>query len=149
MILSVTKLRPGEQTMTLASTIFIATAIRRRQRARRRGCTRRRARRGTRPRLRSEEHTSELQSLRHLVCRPPLSSSFPYTTLFRSVQRRVAEAVGPVLGDDLERDEITARRADDDSRVDDLHRDSHPPSTASTAPWMYAAAGEARNTTAP
>src|SRR5205814_811517 len=35
--------------------------------------------------LRSEEHTSELQSLRHLVCRlqpgPPL---FPYTTLFRS-----------------------------------------------------------------
>src|SRR5262245_12337484 len=38
---------------------------------------------------RSEEHTSELQSLRHLVCRlllPPAPSStlFPYTTLFRS-----------------------------------------------------------------
>src|SRR5947199_183917 len=33
---------------------------------------------------RSEEHTSELQSLRHLVCRPG-SPSFPYTTLFRSV----------------------------------------------------------------
>src|SRR5262245_58328126 len=37
---------------------------------------------------RSEEHTSELQSLRHLVCRlpraPPL---FPYTTLFRSGHR--------------------------------------------------------------
>src|SRR5262245_41795298 len=34
---------------------------------------------------RSEEHTSELQSLRHLVCRlvPPLPL-FPYTTLFRS-----------------------------------------------------------------
>src|SRR5262245_18669448 len=39
---------------------------------------------------RSEEHTSELQSLRHLVCRlllrpPPRSTPFPYTTLFRSV----------------------------------------------------------------
>src|ERR1039458_3528897 len=42
---------------------------------------------------RSEEHTSELQSLRHLVCRllfvmirrPPRSTLFPYTTLFRSL----------------------------------------------------------------
>src|SRR5205814_606636 len=38
---------------------------------------------------RSEEHTSELQSLRHLVCRlllrqTPPSTLFPYTTLFRS-----------------------------------------------------------------
>src|ERR1035438_2077615 len=33
---------------------------------------------------RSEEHTSELQSLRHLVCRLRRSSLFPYTTLFRS-----------------------------------------------------------------
>src|ERR1035438_25662 len=35
---------------------------------------------------RSKEHTSELQSLRHLVCRllPPCSPLFPYTTLFRS-----------------------------------------------------------------
>src|SRR5262245_2908925 len=33
---------------------------------------------------RSEEHTSELQSLRHLVCRPPTSTRVPYTTLFRS-----------------------------------------------------------------
>src|SRR5262245_48710728 len=33
---------------------------------------------------RSEEHTSELQSLRHLVCRPPTPTLFPYTTLFRS-----------------------------------------------------------------
>src|SRR5262245_14691753 len=37
-------------------------------------------------RRRSEEHTSELQSLRHLVCRlllprPPNSTLFPYTTL--------------------------------------------------------------------
>src|SRR5438045_1058580 len=31
--------------------------------------------------FRSEEHTSELQSLRHLVCAFTL---FPYTTLFRS-----------------------------------------------------------------
>src|SRR5262245_44486847 len=38
---------------------------------------------------RSEEHTSELQSLRHLVCRLllprlPITTLFPYTTLFRS-----------------------------------------------------------------
>src|SRR5437016_2383247 len=33
---------------------------------------------------RSEEHTSELQSLTNLVCRLPLSTLFPYTTLFRS-----------------------------------------------------------------
>src|SRR5262245_45201181 len=33
---------------------------------------------------RSEEHTSELQSLRHLVCRRLTSALFPYTTLFRS-----------------------------------------------------------------
>src|SRR5882724_10857133 len=45
--------------------------------------------------FRSEEHTSELQSLRHLVCRlllekmrqPPSSTLFPYTTLFRSLAR--------------------------------------------------------------
>src|ERR1039458_7020439 len=42
--------------------------------------------------IRSEEHTSELQSLRHLGCRlqlgllrPPRSTLFPYTTRFRSV----------------------------------------------------------------
>src|SRR5262245_36658092 len=47
---------------------------------------------GPRPamRPRSEEHTSELQSLRHLVCRlllrlPPVPTLFPYTTLFRSL----------------------------------------------------------------
>src|ERR1035441_7698602 len=42
---------------------------------------------------RSEEHTSELHSLRHLVCRlffvsirpPPISPLFPYTPLFRSL----------------------------------------------------------------
>src|SRR5262245_46523527 len=47
---------------------------------------------------RSEEHTSELQSLRHLVCRLLLRVSavpalFPYTTLFRST----AEA-SPAVG---------------------------------------------------
>src|SRR5262245_27355291 len=37
---------------------------------------------------RSEEHTSELQSLRHLVCRlRTISALFPYTTLFRSGMR--------------------------------------------------------------
>src|SRR5438309_1383 len=40
--------------------------------------------------MRSEEHTSELQSQFHLVCRlllshPPSSPLFPYTTLFRSL----------------------------------------------------------------
>src|SRR5437899_580338 len=37
--------------------------------------------------MRSEEHTSELQSLRHLVCRllrRTTVTPFPYTTLFRS-----------------------------------------------------------------
>src|SRR3990172_3864549 len=45
---------------------------------------------------RSEEHTSELQSRLHLVCRlfflmirrPPRSTLFPYTTLFRSPKER-------------------------------------------------------------
>src|ERR1035438_2583509 len=67
-------------------------------------------RRRVRPRLsRSEEHTSELQSLRHLVCRlllvrswrPPRSTLFPYTTLFRSLTAGVVGALvedsGPVL----------------------------------------------------
>src|SRR5690242_6635717 len=45
--------------------------------------------RGRPHRLRSEEHTSELQSHVNLVCRlllrrPPTSTLFPYTTLFRS-----------------------------------------------------------------
>src|SRR3989304_3368525 len=47
---------------------------------------------------RSEEHTSELQSRLHLVCRlfflmirrPPRSTLFPYTTLFRSRSRRAS-----------------------------------------------------------
>src|ERR1035438_9297467 len=39
--------------------------------------------------IRLEEHTSELQSLRHLVCRLPTSTLFPYTTLFRSATSRM------------------------------------------------------------
>src|SRR5438309_1336805 len=38
-------------------------------------------------RARSEEHTSELQSQFHLVCRRPRFTLFPYTTLFRSPRR--------------------------------------------------------------
>src|ERR1035438_7563600 len=46
--------------------------------------------------FRSEENTSEIPSLRQLVCRlfflmirrPPRSTLFPYTTLFRSVEER-------------------------------------------------------------
>src|SRR4030042_1842288 len=53
---------------------------------------RRRRHPATGRRSRSEEHTSELQSRLHLVCRllflmirrPPRSTLFPYTTLFRS-----------------------------------------------------------------
>src|SRR3990167_5489466 len=52
---------------------------------------------------RSEEHTSELQSQSNLVCRlfflmirrPPRSTLFPYTTLFRSPAGRLRAAVGP------------------------------------------------------
>src|SRR3990172_3705263 len=55
-------------------------------------------------RTRSEEHTSELQSRLHLVCRlfflmirrPPRSTLFPYTTLFRS--RRHLRSTGCSLG---------------------------------------------------
>src|SRR3984885_3440008 len=51
--------------------------------------------RALKPPWRSEEHTSELQSRPHLVCRifflmirrPPRSTLFPYTTLFRSQMR--------------------------------------------------------------
>src|ERR1039458_2591370 len=44
------------------------------------------------PASRSEEHTSELRSLRHLVCRLPRRSAlFPYTTLFRSLIREKLE----------------------------------------------------------
>src|SRR5690348_4754176 len=61
-----------------------------------RGCSRRA--RGH-CRARSEEHTSELQSPVHLVCRlllrrPPRSTLFPYTTLFRSASFRVRPAAG-------------------------------------------------------
>src|SRR5437867_2441047 len=43
-------------------------------------------RRATDLHARSEEHTSELQSPYDLVCRPPSSTLFPYTTLFRSMR---------------------------------------------------------------
>src|ERR1041384_3767806 len=69
----------------------------------------RHGRRPAHPR-RSEEHTSELQSLAYLVCRlllvkiyhlffflmirrPPRSTLFPYTTLFRSVPFAVFDAL--------------------------------------------------------
>src|SRR5690242_19323235 len=54
------------------------------QRPRRRPVVARDGRQGPR----SEEHTSELQSHVNLVCRPPTSTLFPYTTLFRSTWRR-------------------------------------------------------------
>src|SRR5690242_12954098 len=45
--------------------------------------------------VRSEEHTSELQSHVNLVCRPPTSPLFPYTTLFRSRGRGARPAAPP------------------------------------------------------
>src|SRR3990172_3753441 len=60
------------------------------------GCRSSSAAWGRRPRrARSEEHTSELQSRLHLLCRllflmirrPPRSTLFPYTTLFRSLAK--------------------------------------------------------------
>src|SRR5687768_12036648 len=63
---------------------------RRRQRSRLRPL-RGRAAGALRAGARSEEHTSELQSRLHGVCRlrpPPTSTLFPYTTLFRSVVTR-------------------------------------------------------------
>src|ERR1039458_4597244 len=55
---------------------------------------------------RSEEHTSELQSPRHLVCllllrRPPRSTLFPYTTLFRSISAAFTEAIFTICADGL------------------------------------------------
>src|SRR5947209_1034648 len=44
---------------------------------------------------RSEEHTSELQSRQYLVCRPCISTLFPYPTLFRS---SVMRTIGAFLG---------------------------------------------------
>src|SRR5437899_1619194 len=52
---------------------------------------------------RSEEHTSELQSLRHLVCRlllihPPNPPPLPYTTLFRSIRPGAVTSPRPPTG---------------------------------------------------
>src|SRR5258705_1669372 len=48
---------------------------------------------GYRPRVRSEEHTSELQSLRHLVCRLLLEKKnqgrVPASLIVRSVRQRL------------------------------------------------------------
>src|SRR5688572_23722772 len=51
--------------------------------------------------LRSEEHTSELQSQSNLVCRPPQSTLFPYTTLFRSTLESPVDAGVEVARVDL------------------------------------------------
>src|SRR5207253_1037125 len=81
----------------------------RRNRARRRAGSRGGARLDSvSPPIRSEEHTSELQSRGHLVCRlllerlrPPTSPLFPYTTLFRSLligmEKEPVERVAVVL----------------------------------------------------
>src|SRR3989338_8058134 len=85
------------------------------RRARRRG-------RGWRSRRRrSEEHTSELQSQFHLVCRlfflmirrPPRSPLFPYTALSRSAPERAARPAGEARGGRAVEDEGGDRGAED------------------------------------
>src|SRR5438477_148787 len=63
--------------------------------------------------LRSEEHTSELQSHVNLVCRPPSYTLFPYTTLFRSARTTHRSA-------DLDRRQTIGAGVDVD-RVQALH----------------------------
>src|SRR5690625_1646517 len=58
------------------------------------------------PQWRSEEHTSELQSRGHLVCRllllhPPTPTPSPYTTLFRSVANPTEAQVRDMLSGHL------------------------------------------------
>src|ERR1035438_2989476 len=72
---------------------------------------------------RSEEHTSELQSLRHLVCRLLLrggreSTLFPYTTLFRSAKpeflatsRALTQAAHEALGGEKETRPLVDRKS--------------------------------------
>src|SRR5688572_10947645 len=76
----------------------------------------RRTRRGTRRRrlgitARSEEHTSELQSQSNLVCRPPRSTLFPYTTLFRSYEQQPAQPFGVAHLERRRREARERRRA--------------------------------------
>src|SRR5690348_15597183 len=54
--------------------------------------------RGRFSRRRSEEHTSELQSPVHIVCRPASLTLLPYTTLFRS-RPPLAASVGWAVSD--------------------------------------------------
>src|SRR5437016_442656 len=73
---------------------------------------------------RSEEHTSELQSLTNLVCRPPISTLFPYTTLFRSVVILFVVGIAPLLvfADRKRQRGVEARI----QRIDERHhRDDH------------------------
>src|SRR4030081_3321141 len=64
---------------------------------------------------RSEEHTSELQSLLDLLCRllfliirrPPTSTLFPYTTLFRSRPRPRPDRLPLPLANPTSREEDT------------------------------------------
>src|SRR4030042_351708 len=51
------------------------------------------------PLRRSEEHTSELQSRLHLTRRPPRSTPFPATTLFRSLPAELDACAGGIVGD--------------------------------------------------
>src|SRR5436853_4954750 len=84
--------RPPRSTLFPYTTLF-RSALRRGDLLRRRPRPRRGGRRGRVPRqvqelrrdLRSEEHTSELQSLRHLVCRLLLEKKKKEYTTIRSI----------------------------------------------------------------
>src|SRR5437660_85098 len=76
---------------------------------------------------RSEEHTSELQSRGHLVCRLLLqqrSALFPYTTLFRSALGVIAtRALSPIAFAALASTDEPAAAAQDDRCRDRNHKD--------------------------
>src|SRR5262245_7989428 len=76
----------------------------------------------TSPPVRSEEHTSELQSLRHLVCRPPRATLFPYTTRFRSISVKQTQETGSAFR--------PAREADMMRRLVERHKGILPLDTA-------------------
>src|SRR5690625_2234588 len=88
--------------------------------------------------FRSEEHTSELQSRGHLVCRlllrcPSCSPLFPYTTLFRSLLAAFSltlSGCGVFFGDDG----YFRNRADDYLKADSIEPLKVPPHLNSEAP---------------
>src|SRR5262245_39239355 len=105
---------------------------------------------------RSEEHTSELQSLRHLVCRllRPLSfPPLPYTTLFRSLLDELAEAADAVAATDPPLAHVLLRSIDEVGAADCVVVAANRTAQAALAGWLaergvaVVTAGEDRKST--